>query len=303
MIEFEEATLAQNCGRLEDAEAGWRRALDRNPSSAEANYGLATTLLALGRYEEGWPLYEARHFVPRFNNPLPSLPLPRWRGEPLRGKRLLVWPEQGFGDKIMFARFLRRGVDDGGQAVFLSPPALVGLLSSLPIQVHPRDQSVDLGSVDCWTMLGGLARYFARSASDVTGAPYLTAEGDAKWGGIGMKLRGVSADTRDAFRRLPAALADRLLRLPGARSLEPEDTGAANFLDTANIIQGLDVVLTVDTSVAHLAGALGKRTILMLPPRGIEWRWSCARARWYDSIELIKAPTWPEIVEAAVARV
>jgi hypothetical protein len=297
---FAAGVRAEHAGLWGEAEALYRRVVSDAPGSALANYALGCSLLAQGLYSEGWPLYEARHFVPHFNNPLPPIPLKRWRGEPIAGKRLLIWPEQGLGDQIMFSRFVREIAEAGGHPILFTAPSLAGLLSTLPGEVHPLTGSIDVSTPDYLVMLGSLPLHLGIEPDALSGAPYLTASG-AGSGDIGIKVRGAAPTSGGLFRSLPADLAARLLAMPGAVSLEPEDSGASDLLQSAVIIQGLKAVLTVDTSVAHLAGALGKRTVVMLPPSGADWRWSCRQARWYDSVEFIRGADWDEILAKAIS--
>ena len=120
-----------------------------------------------------------------------------------------------------------------------------------------------------------------------------------------MVTRGNPKHPNDAHRSLPPAQAKRLLDLPGAISLAAEDTGVADFLDTAGLIAGLDLVISVDTSVAHLAGAMGKPVWILLPHLGTDWRWglSGSETPWYPSARLWRQPgigLWRPVVDAVV---
>jgi ADP-heptose:LPS heptosyltransferase len=123
---------------------------------------------------------------------------------------------------------------------------------------------------------------------------------------VGLVTRGSPTHRNDAHRSLPDALAAELRAAPGAVSLHPEDSGARDLQETAEIIAGLDLVVTVDTAVAHLAGSLGKPTWVLLPAHGCDWRWLRDRldSPWYPSVRLYRqaAPGgWSEVV-AAVRR-
>jgi hypothetical protein len=131
--------------------------------------------------------------------------------------------------------------------------------------------------------------------------------GDARasTGRIGVVTHGAPSHANDANRSLPRAAAARLLALPGAVSLRPEDTSAKDFQDTADLIAGLDQVITVDTAVAHLAGSMCKPTTILLPHLRTDWRWMRGRSDspWYPSVSLVRQDAsgdWMGPVLAAV---
>jgi hypothetical protein len=298
-------------GRLTEAEAELRRAVELAPGTARSRHALGFVLLRQGRYAEGWPLYEARHETPQIGTARPGLPYPQWRGEDLSGQGLLIFGEQGFGDQIMAARFApwlaARGVD----VTLLCNPLLTRLFAGLGVRVVGMSGSVEFPSPAAFVMSGDLAGRAGITPETVPGAPYLRgeAEGRAKGGqgGLGVVVRGNPSHMNDRNRSLPPELGARLLALPGARSLAPEDTGAADFQATADLIAGLDLVITVDTAVAHLAGAMGKPVRLLLP-FDADWRWMRDRADspWYPSMRLVRQRTpddWREVVDRVLAEI
>ncbi|MBS0331803.1 MAG: hypothetical protein JSS35_03470, partial [Proteobacteria bacterium] len=150
------------------------------------------------------------------------------------------------------------------------------------------------------------------SLEQIPKAPYLRppAGAPAEGGGVGVLTRGRPEHPNDANRSLGPEAAARLLALPGARSLHPDDTGAADFADTAALIAPLDLVISVDTAVAHLAAAMGKPTWILLPAFMNDWRWMEARSDspWYPTARLFRQPAmdsgWSPVlddVEAAFA--
>ena len=120
--------LLRVTGRLAEAEAALRQALAADPGNVPVRHTLGMTLLQIGRYAEGWPFYEARHEI----KPPPGPPLPRWHGEALTGKRILVVGEQGLGDQILFSRFIALLAERCEEVVLAAPRALTPLLP------HPR---------------------------------------------------------------------------------------------------------------------------------------------------------------------
>jgi tetratricopeptide (TPR) repeat protein len=288
-------------GRLPEAEAELRRAVELAPETARSRHALGFVLLRQGRYAEGWPLYEARHETPQIGTARPGLPYPQWRGEDLAGQGLLIFGEQGFGDQIMAARFApwlaARGVD----VTLLCNPLLTRLFAGLGVRVVGMSGSVEFPSPAAFVMSGDLAGRAGITRETIPGAPYLQAEPKAQ-GGLGVVARGNPSHMNDGNRSLPPELAERLLALPGALSLAPEDTGAADFQATADRIAGLDLVITVDTAVAHLAGAVGKPVWILIPRLMTDWRWGEAgdTTPWYPSARLYRQQTpgdWTGVID------
>ncbi|MGA0604941.1 hypothetical protein ACO2Q0_02990 [Phenylobacterium sp. VNQ135] len=123
---------------------------------------------------------------------------------------------------------------------------------------------------------------------------------------MGVMCTGNPAHGNDSNRSLPATAARRLLDIRGAINLAPEVSGASDFLDTAEIVAGLDCVITVDTSVAHLAGTIGKPTFVLLPSVGVDWRWMRGRSDspWYPSVTLVRqaeGESWNSVLDRAIA--
>ncbi|MBS0361846.1 MAG: tetratricopeptide repeat protein [Proteobacteria bacterium] len=282
------------------AEAAYRRALALDPGSQSA-VDLAFVLLAQGRYEEGWALHDRRS---RRANMADRFGAPEWQGEPLDGRRLLVWREEGFGDQIMMARFLPRIA--GGSVVYAGNTALQRLFEPLGVDYlafdgaqAPRPQH------DLWVLSMSLPHRLGMTAETLPNAPYLRAQPRPGAGRIGVVTQGQPANRNNVFRSLSDAATARLMALPGAVSLDPAATGARDFQDTADIIAGLDLVVTVDTSVAHLAGALGAPVWVMLAAHALDWHWPRGEPSiWYPSARLFCQQTpgdWDSVVDEVVA--
>lgn len=286
---FRQAALAIRDGRFSEAEETYRSWMRMVPESPSPRYGLSALLLARGAYAEGWPLYEARTEVPETGITRPRLSFPEWCGEEV--KSLLVWPEQGLGDQIMFARFVPALVSRGVQVSLLTPPPLVRLFEGLGADIIAKQGEVRIPRHDAWCLIGSLPRLIGTIPSD----PYLpTSSGGA---GIGVMASGNPSHVNDANRSLPPEFAAQLRAM--GRDLAPEATGAKDFADTAAIIRDLAMVISVDTAVAHLAGAMGKPAAVLLPYRA-DWRWGREgeRSIWYPSARLVRqrAPgDWPSV--------
>lgn len=244
----------------------------------------------LGEYGEGFALYDGRFERARGRVPKAPLRYPQWRGENLTGKSLLIWPEQGFGDQIMFARFVPALVERGARVTVLTQPALVRLFQHLPATILGAAGQLSIPRHDYWTMPGSIPGPLGITQATLPSAPYLP--GRPGGNGIGIVVRGDPGHANDRNRSLPLELATELLTLPSAVSLLPEDTGAQDFQATADRIADLEMVVTVDTSIAHLAGAMGKRTWVLVPEDGLDWRWMRGRSDspWYPSVRLFRRP-------------
>lgn len=285
------ALRLEQAGRYAEAEAALRRGLERRPQSVELQGRLGRHRLREGDFAEGWALLETRpiHISAAIQGK-PRVPFPEWRGEPVGS--LLVFTEQGYGDQIQFARYLPVLAARGIAVHFVCAPGLMRLFEPLGATLHPAVGGQPLPRCDAWTMLMSLPHILGTRIDSIPPAPYLPgAAGAAGGAGIGVVTAGNPGHANDANRSLPADLAAQLLALPGAVNLAPEATGAKDFHDTARIIDGLAEVISVDTAVAHLAGAMGKPCRLLLP-FAADWRWLRDRtdSPWYPSVKLYRQP-------------
>ncbi|MCC7483830.1 MAG: tetratricopeptide repeat protein [Burkholderiales bacterium] len=310
----------------EKAAQAYRRALQGSPGHAVARYQLALCLLGQGYFAEGWKLYESRcdPAIPGALTP-PMMPMPMWQGEDLLGKRLLVLTEQGYGDHIQFARFVplvaRRGAD---VVVGASPEmrVLTATLAGVAGVVTQIEEAWQSGC-DYWTYVASLPLRLGIGAGRVPAAvPYLHAEPArvAAWrdelgrhaGGprIGLCWAGRSTHGNDWRRSIrfeslaPLAAARRdavfVTLQTGERARDagsPPDGMRVvacggelrDFADTAALVANLDLLISVDSAPAHLAGALGRAVWTLLPCQP-DWRWRLddAVSRWYPTMRLYR---------------
>ncbi|MDO8932473.1 MAG: tetratricopeptide repeat protein [Rhodocyclaceae bacterium] len=326
--------------REAEAERRYRSAMTLDGRYAAAQFNLAYLLLRQGRFEEGWRRLEARDWYAALQM---RLACPRWQGEALAGKSLLIGFEAGHGDMIQFCRYAAVLKAQGAARIGLvCHPPLKSLFATLAgvDAVFAFDEDVDGADWDCWTPPLSIP-YHCRTRLDTIPAalPYLhaTPERIARWAGelpagglrVGLAWRGNPRFENDADRSLASlAVLAPLGAVAGVRfvSLQKgagEDEAAhpppglplvdlgsciEDFADTAAIIAGLDLVISVDTAVAHLAGALGKRCWVLLPDYKTDWRWLTERgdSPWYPQVmRLFRQPAggdWtPVVAELAAA--
>lgn len=315
-------TLRQRQGAAAAAEDAYRRAIAADPAYPEARWNLGFLLLAKGRLEEGWPCLEARYdpAMARRIAVKPHLGFPQWRGETLSGRTIVVWPEQGFGDQVQFVRYLPLLKAAGARMVTLvCPDPLLPLLAGAAgiDRLLPLSQAADLPSHDFWVFMLSLPMHAGTTLDTIPAVlPYLAAEPAriARWRSrlealpgtfrVGLVWRGFGGHVNDVHRSLPelSCLAP-LWDVQGVsfvslqRGMDGErgsgtssglgilDLGSEieDFGDTAAILAQLDLVICVDTAVAHVAGALGKPCWVLLPAVHPDWRWMEGRkdSPWY----------------------
>lgn len=272
-------------GRFDEARAIFQAAVATTPDEPTLAFPLATNLLRAGDYAEGLRLYEQRPIrITPAMQAKPKLSFPEWTGGPV--KSLLVLPEQGFGDEIMFNRFVPALRAQGIEVTLICRPNMARLFERLDVRLMPMAPSLDIPRADAWTLATSLPFRLGATPQSLPPAAYLP--GGDVGAGVGVMTTGSAAP--DPFRSLPPGLAAELLALPGAVDLDPAATGATDFEATRALIAPLDLVITVDTAVAHLAGAMGKPTWTLIPFRP-DWRWGERGASpWYPQMRLFRQP-------------
>jgi tetratricopeptide (TPR) repeat protein len=328
-------------GDLDAADACFARALSTDPSSAAARYNRATLALLRGDYRTGFELYESRfeafgRLAAADVAMLGALgEAKRWHGQPLEGRRILLWAEQGYGDAIMMSRYvpLVRAAGAGRVVVHVLPP-LVRLFSALPgvDEVIVDDGHPPTGaSFDLHAPLMSLPHLLGTEATSVPPpvAPQLDRRSVERWRArfagdprlrVGVVWQGSPA-LRDthlrnvAFECLAPLMAQPSVRLMSlqwtadaageGRPIEDPIRDCEDFFDTAHLVRCLDLVVTVDTAVAHLAASLGVETWL-LNRHGSEWRWGVEtdETPWYPSLRIFRQRThgdWTETIDAVGA--
>lgn len=341
------AVICKEQGKWAEAETAYRRALALEPDNGSAHMGLGMVLLSQGRFAEGWTHYDGRYQSSPQKPPIvppPRFSFPMWQGESLQGKSILIWPEQGFGDKFQFVRFLPELKARGASRVTLvCSPALGTIFQGLngvdQLVVAAEGEQVALELHDYWSMLLSLPRYCQTDLATIPARlPYLLAEAQrqALWSPrlptaglrVGLVWKGRPNHGNDFRRSLPhlSALAP-LWQVPGVSfiSLQKGEGEAEakfppagqtivefaseikDFADTAAIISQLDLVITVDSAIAHLTGALNKPCWVLLPDAGVDWRWLLERgdSPWYPGVMRLfrqqpGAPNWDVVITELV---
>ncbi|HJU24046.1 MAG TPA: tetratricopeptide repeat protein, partial [Casimicrobiaceae bacterium] len=339
-LKSDHATASNNLGlayqsvnRLPEAIAAFRRAIALSPAFAHAHWNLALALLTSGDYVEGFREYEWRLSLPELGGRTPPLPLPRWQGEDLRGRTLLLSAEQGIGDALQFVRFASNVARLGARVIVQAPSDLRALLAT----AEGVSTTIDVNEVACACdvelPLLSLPHRLGLGARDVAvPGRYLGSDGSrrfeiestlARHGDavrrIGIAWKGAAHHANDRRRSMHLAALAPLFALPGvawyslqkgdaamqlanvaaARDVVPLPTDC-DFGHTAALVDALDAVVTIDTSIAHLAAALGKPTHVLLP-FAADWRWGIEgdRSAWYPTAKLYRQPRigdWESVV-------
>jgi tetratricopeptide (TPR) repeat protein len=325
-------TALHSLNRHREALAVLDAAIAASPDHALAHNNAALVLLHLGEFRRGWQEYEWRWETPFFAPQRRNFTAPQWRGEDIAGRTILLHAEQGFGDTIQFVRYLPLVAARGARVIIEVPRELADLVRTVAgeYQVSLRGEPPPRFDLHCPLMSLPLA--FATELSHIPYAqrPYLAVPPDriARWHDrtahagrprIGLAWSGRQGHDNDAHRSVPFARLAPLFAA-GDRSyvclqseIRDSDRDAvaqsrlirlpfADFADTAAVIASLDAVVTVDTSVAHVAGALGKPVLLLLP-WACDFRWLLERtdSPWYPTARLFRQPApndWASAIEA-----
>jgi tetratricopeptide (TPR) repeat protein len=320
-IHFNLANVLIALDRSDEAEKFLRRALEIRPDFAVAHFVLGCMLLSAGRMQEGWEHYEWRdRKAVGLSNLI--LPLPLWKGEDLHGKTILLYTEQAYGDAFQFARFAPVIAQRGGKVLLGCRPELARTFASIAgvQQVIPSGQSLLDFDVHC-SLLSVPGILNTSLATIPASVPYIRAEAAAaaRWRDRlakepGWKIGLVWGGSKvpDPDRSIPLSEFSALGKIPGVRFYSLQKGPAAeeaknppsglpltdwsaelhDFADTAALISQLDLVIAIDTGVAHLAGALGKPVWILLR-KIADWRWLLDRADspWYPTMRLFRQTT------------
>lgn len=320
-----------DAGKFNEAMEKYRYAVNLQPNHAYAHYSLSHSLLLQGKFREGWKEYEWRFFIKK--SPGKLFEKLYWDGTSLEGKTIYVFSEFGLGDTIQFCRYLPMVKAKGGKVIFGCFPELINLLKKIAgFDEIVEASALPLIKYDAHAGLMSLPGIFGTTINSVPGnIPYIEADKNKKekWTNyfkndhefkIGIVWE-TSPGPNHHNRSCPIENFFSLSQIPGVKlySLQKENTNPgseiffldvpitnpfSDFTDTAAIISNLDLVISVDTSVAHLAGAMGKPVWTLLP-FSANWRWLLERddSPWYPTMRLFrqsKPGHWNSVFEKLI---
>lgn len=320
------ALLLRDRRHHDDAGALLETLVAADPANPEYAWDMALTRLYQGDYLRGFAGYEARLDLAR--NPRRDIAGPRWDGGDPSGKRILVTSEQGFGDALQFARYIPLLASRGAAIVLECLPELTDLFAPLPGVIAVTQKGAPPPPYDCWVPMASLAHLFATTLATIPDVvPYLPAPKRPNlvvarpagtrlavgliWAGKTTprdrswpleRLLPLMHDPAVSFLSLQLGpRGDDLRRLGVERLVRDAAPALGSFADTAAVMAQLDLVITVDTSAAHLAGALG-RPVWVLLRYVSDWRWrdQPANCPWYPTMRLFRQPT-PDDFDSPVA--
>jgi tetratricopeptide (TPR) repeat protein len=334
------ANVLRDVGRVDEAFAVYRRAISVQPDHPDAHKNLAILRLLLGDYENGFLEYEWRWKC--HNAQLRRFDRPRWTGEDPSGKTVFIYEEQGYGDVIQFSRYAKVLADRGAKVIFGCRPELARLISccSGVSQVVAAGQSLPSFDLHCPLLSLPLFCGTTTLASVPAQVPYfrLSEEIGRPWKDrfasgaaprVGLCWAGNPLNRNDRFRSIPLKKFEPLAATNGIEGIEgiefhslqvgpaasertrvpqlnlhDHESKLRDFADTAALIDQLDLVISVDTAIAHLAGALGKPVWVLLPAAP-DWRWLLKRTNspWYSTARLFRfQQNWDEALAPVAAQ-
>ncbi len=329
--------LLEELKRFKEAESCYKKALAIAPDTVAPEMNLGLLFLKQGFFKDGWHHFESRYrFFGEALNKIPDSHSKKWSGESLFDKTFLLWPEQGFGDYIQFIRYATLLRSAGVRKITLfCPDPLKALLETVDDVDEIITESCELKKYDFWSCPMSLPLHFGTTEESIPiTIPYVHAlpERLSKWSSrlssqtfkVGLVWKGNAQHTNDSNRSIPSLVAlapfwtvpdvtfYSLQKWQGEeeaashsdvnQKIEHFGSDIGDFGDTAAIIQHLDLVICVDTAIAHLAGAMGKNCWVLLPAGGTDWRWLQNRcdSPWYPSgmrlFRQTKKGDWSQVI-------
>ena len=301
-----------------------QRSIQLDPTNITAQFNLAVAYLLKGDYANGWPQYESRWQYEHLNGLLPKLEQPRWTGQDLKDKTILVMAEQGHGDNLQFIRFVGDLATRGGRVIVQVNESLIPLFRCIPSISEFFGPDDLITPFDYWTPIMSIPGIIGNTLENLSHVQYylkaddqlvkvwLERLGPKKRLRVGFCWSGRRDTWINRHKAMPFATMLALIQrnpeyewinLQCDCTAEEEAALVAagvtaypgsirTFADSAALIHHLDVVLSVDTAVAHLSGALGRPVWVMLNQFGLDWRWLLNRdsSPWYSTARLFRQP-------------
>jgi len=329
--------VMRECGQPLRAIPFLQHAIVLEPTSATAQFNLAVALLQMGNYEQGWRQYETRWNYEHLAGQLPKYTQPRWTGQDLKDKTILVEGEQGHGDNIQFVRFIYNLHIMGAKIKFKVTDSLIPLLAGSPLLDAIGRYTDDLGDFDYWTPIMSIPGILGITLENLPRpVNYLNADmnkqqewlqrlGPKNRMRVGFCWSGRKDNWLNEHKGMPfSVMLDLIksnpnyewvnLQIDASAEEEAElaEAGVSrfpgsiqSFADTAALIMAMDVVIGVDTAVSHLSGALGRPTWIMLNWFGTDWRYLLGRddSPWYSTARLFRQPAqddWASVTKKIV---
>ena len=313
-------------GYLDEAIAYFQKAVDINPADPEAHWNMAITSLLAGKLAEGWREYEWRFKRKNVIVVERLFSQPRWNGSDIQGRVIVLYAEQGLGDMVHFIRYAPLVAGKGATVIVECQKELVPLVQSVQGVADVFEKGAELPAFDVWCPLLSLPLLFATTSENIPAdVPYLQVQKEMKetWRQrvlsdppgfrVGLVWAGNPKYRHDRIRSCPLELFRKLGEIEGVQLYSLQKGGAAgqaklplgevdiidymdevrHFADTAALIENLDLVISVDTAVLHVAGAMGKRAWALLP-YAPDWRWMLNRndSPWYPTVKLFRQPKY-----------
>lgn len=312
-------------GRFTEALEAYKQSIAHDENEPEIYRSIAVAKLGLGQLADGLYQFEVEHYQP-WRKPIFQSGLPRWRGEDLAGKTIIVAHEQGFGDSLQFCRFIPHL--KARRVLWSGPESMTGLIAeNIRLDgIVPEDGPFE---ADCYASPMSACAALGVNYHDVDGSAYFSAvpvslpeRGKLK---VGIAWRGSSGHARDKYRSLAVERFAPFFEIPGLSFYSLQvgefandiyEAGLTGFVadltpmikdwrDSARAVAAMDVIVTCDTSTGHLAGALGKPVFILLD-FACDWRWmrDTETTPWYDSVRLFRQniPGEWDVPIAAVTR-
>ena len=316
--------VTRECGFPERAVPFLQHAAVLEPNNVTAQFNLAVTYLLMGDYERGWRQYEHRWNYEHLAGTLPRYEQPRWTGQDLKDKTILVIGEQGHGDNIQFVRFLYNLHVMGAKVLFQTTDGLIPLFAGSPVIQWLGRYTDQPPAFDYWVPIMSIAGIMGitlqnlpkpvnyLNANAVLQKEWLERLGPKKKLRIGFCWSGRKDNWLNEHKGMPFPVIVEMIKKNSQHEwinlqidATPEESQTLealgvrlfpgtirNFADTAALITHTDVVIGVDTAVSHLTGALGKPVWIGLSKFAVDWRWLLNRddSPWYNSARLFRQP-------------